>query len=100
MLMISRRIGERIVLDDDTEIVVAEIHRRTVRLGIKAGPGIQVLRGEVRDAVEQQNRRAAESSWDEPPSDSEPKDEPPRVRSSSKHPSSLRALQPATEGLP
>ena len=64
MLMISRRVGERIVLDDATEIVVTEIHRRTVRLGVRAAPGTQVMRGEVRDAIEQENQRAAQSAWD------------------------------------
>ena len=68
MLMISRRVGERIVLDNDTEILVAEIHRSTVRLAVRASPGTQVMRGEVRDAVEQENRRAA-MSWAEEPAE-------------------------------
>lgn len=64
MLMISRRLGERIVIGDDIEIIVAEIHRRTVRLGVRGGTGKLVLRGEVRDAIEEANRRAAESAVD------------------------------------
>ena len=72
MLMISRRIGERIVLDDDTEILVAEIHRRTVRLAVRASPGTQIMRGEIHDAVERQNRRAAMSWAGEPEEESQP----------------------------
>jgi carbon storage regulator len=72
MLMISRRKGDRIVLGDDTEIVVAEIHRRTVRLAVSAAPGTQVMRGEVRDAIEQENRRAAQSDFDTPDEEDEP----------------------------
>jgi len=63
MLMISRRIGERIVIGNDIEITVAEIHRRTVRLAVKS-VSHQVLRGEVRDAVEAANRAAAATSLD------------------------------------
>ncbi len=64
MLMISRRIGERIVIGNDIEITVAEIHRRTVRLAVKS-VSQQVLRGEVRDAVEAANRAAAATSLDD-----------------------------------
>ncbi len=59
MLMISRRIGERIVIGDSVEVTITEIHRRTVRLAIKSSPGNLVLRGEVRDAIESANKAAA-----------------------------------------
>ncbi len=61
MLMISRRIGETIVIGD-IEITVTEIHRKAVRLAVKADPSQLVLRGEVRDAIEKANRLAAESA--------------------------------------
>jgi carbon storage regulator CsrA len=61
MLMISRRIGETIVIGD-IEITVTEIHRKAVRLAVKADPSHLVLRGEVRDAIEKANRLAAESA--------------------------------------
>ena len=57
--MISRRIGERIVIGDSVEVTVTEIHRRSVRLAIKSSPGHLVLRGEVRDAIESANKAAA-----------------------------------------
>lgn len=63
MLMISRRIGETIVIGD-IEITVTEIRRKAVRLAVKAGPSHIVLRGEVRDAIEKANRQAAESALD------------------------------------
>ena len=63
MLMISRRIGETIVIGD-IEITVTEIRRRTVRLAVKAGSSHLVLRGEVRDAIEKANRMAADSSME------------------------------------
>jgi carbon storage regulator len=63
MLMISRRVGERIVIGNDIEITIAEIHRRTVRLAVKS-VSRQVLRGEVRDAVEAANRAAAATALD------------------------------------
>jgi carbon storage regulator len=65
MLMISRRVGERIVIGGDIEVTITEIHRRTVRIAINTGKGHQVLRGEVFDSIERANRLAAESVIDE-----------------------------------
>ena len=62
MLMITRRVGERICIGDDVEVVVAEIHRRTVRLAVKAGKRQLILRGELRDAIASANRAAAETT--------------------------------------
>jgi carbon storage regulator len=65
MLMISRRVGERIVIGNDIEVTITEIHRRTVRLAINTGKAHQVLRGEVFDSIENANRLAAQSVIDE-----------------------------------
>jgi carbon storage regulator len=65
MFMISRRAGERLVIGNEIEIVVTEIRRRTVRLGVNGGADKQVLRGEVHDAIVQANRWAAEAAIDE-----------------------------------
>ena len=65
MLVISRRKGQRITIGDDIEIVVTELHRSNVRLGIQAPRGYIVLRGEVHDTIEQENRAAAESTLEE-----------------------------------
>ncbi len=67
MLMISRRVGERICIGDEIELVVKEIHRRTVKLAVKAGPRQLILRGELRPPTEAPNRAAAAT----PPTDVE-----------------------------
>lgn len=61
MLVISRRVGERITIGEGIEVVVTEVTRKGVRLGIKAPHETLILRGEVRDAIEQANRAAAET---------------------------------------
>lgn len=66
MLIITRRKGQRIVLGNDIEIVVTDISRSGVKIGIVAPNSTTILRGEVRDAVEQANREALESSFAEP----------------------------------
>ena len=65
MLMVSRRVGERIVIGDGVEIIVTEIHRSTVKLAVRAPRGHAVMRGEVWDAVAQENRAAAETTFEQ-----------------------------------
>jgi carbon storage regulator len=62
MLVISRRKGQRVSIGDEIELVVTEVHRSSVKLGIVAPRGLTVLRGEVRDSIEAANRLAAASS--------------------------------------
>ena len=69
MLIITRRKGQRIVLGHDIEIVITDISRSGVKIGIIAPTTTTILRGEVRDAVEQANREALESSFVEPSAD-------------------------------
>jgi carbon storage regulator len=66
MLIITRRKGQRIVLGHDIEIVITDISRSGVKIGVIAPNSTTILRGEVRDAVELANRQALESSFAEP----------------------------------
>jgi carbon storage regulator len=62
MLVISRRKGQRVTIGEEIELVVTEVHRSSVKLGIRAPRGLTVLRGEIRDSIEEANRQAAASS--------------------------------------
>lgn len=48
-LVVSRMVGESIVVGDDVTITVQEIRTGQVRIGIKAPRSVQVDRMEVRD---------------------------------------------------
>ena len=65
MLVISRRKGQRVSIGEEIELIVTEVHRSSVKLGIRAPRGLTVLRGEVRDSIEEANRSAANASVDE-----------------------------------
>jgi carbon storage regulator len=66
MLIITRRKGQRIVIGHDIEIVITDISRSGVKIGIVAPTSTTIFRGEVRDAVEAANREALGSSFEEP----------------------------------
>lgn len=59
MLVLSRRVGEQIVIGEDVVLTVVEVRNDTVRLGIDAPRHVTVNRAEVRRAVEEANRDAS-----------------------------------------
>ena len=48
MLVLTRKIGEAIVIDGQVRLTVLEIKTGRVRIGIVAPPDVRVDRGEVR----------------------------------------------------
>jgi carbon storage regulator len=66
MLIIQRRVGERIVMSNGVEITVAAATKRGARLAMKVPDGLVVLRGEVHDAIAAANAEAAASPFDAP----------------------------------
>ena len=57
MLVLTRKIQERIVIGDDVEIVVLGVQGQRVKLGIQASPDKRIQRGELSD------EDAAEPAW-------------------------------------
>ncbi len=47
MLVLSRKVGERIVLDNRIVVTVLEVKGRQVRLGFEAPPDVSIWRGEL-----------------------------------------------------
>ncbi len=64
MLVISRRAGERIVIGNDIHVVVTEIKRRSVRIGVMGSPETVILRGEVYESVKAANRAALKTTFE------------------------------------
>jgi carbon storage regulator len=59
VLVLTRRLGERIKIGDEIAVVVLEIKGGQVRLGIEAPPSIPVHREEIYTRIRQENLRAA-----------------------------------------
>ena len=47
MLVLSRKLGEKIMIGDDIEITVSRIDGNRIRLGIEAPRDTPILRGEI-----------------------------------------------------
>jgi carbon storage regulator len=62
MLVLTRKLGESIAIDDDIKIVVVQIKGKQVRLGIDAPKETKIHREEVYLAIQEQNRQASKAS--------------------------------------
>jgi carbon storage regulator len=47
MLVLSRKVGERVVIAENIVVTVLEVKGRQVRLGFEAPPDVQIWRGEL-----------------------------------------------------
>jgi len=62
MLILSRKIDEKIVIGDDITVSIIEIRGDQVRIGIDAPKKVKVFRQEVYDAIKAENKAALKSA--------------------------------------
>ena len=59
MLVLTRRIGEKIIIGDDITISISAVKGDSVRVAIDAPRDIKVYRGEIHAAIIAENQAAA-----------------------------------------
>jgi carbon storage regulator len=64
MLVLTRKLGESIAIDDHIKIRVVQIKGKQVRLGIEAPKDTKIHREEVYMAIQEQNQQSATVSSD------------------------------------
>lgn len=62
MLVLTRKLGESIAIDDHIKIVVVQIKGKQVRLGIDAPKETKIHREEVYTAIHDQNKEAVNAA--------------------------------------
>lgn len=55
MLVLSRRVGERVVIGDSVDVTVLSIQGSRVRIGINAPNGVSILREELWIEMQEEN---------------------------------------------
>ena len=65
MLILTRKIGERIIVGDNIRVVVLEVRGRQIRLGIDAPAEIVVLREEIAQRLVNDNILAASFNYED-----------------------------------
>ncbi|MBJ7358817.1 carbon storage regulator CsrA [Nocardioides sp.] len=64
MLVLSRRVGESVVIGDDVTVTILEVRSDVIRIGIDAPRSVAVNRAELLVQLEASNRDAASPSED------------------------------------
>ena len=61
MLVLTRKLGESIVIGNHVRVTVLDMQGKQIRLGIEAPTEVSVHRGEVYERSEAENKAAAET---------------------------------------
>ena len=61
MLYLTRKIGESIIIQDNVEITLVEVKGKTAKLGLSFPSDVSVLRKELYDKIQEENRAALEA---------------------------------------
>ena len=62
MLYLTRKIGESVVINGEIEVTVIEIRGKSTKLGFTFPSTSTVLRREIHDRIQEENRAAAAGS--------------------------------------
>jgi carbon storage regulator len=62
MLYLTRKIGESVIINDNVEVTVIEVRGKSIKLGFTFPPEISVLRREIYERIQEENRAAAAAS--------------------------------------
>lgn len=60
MLYLTRKIGESVIINDEIEVTVVDIRGKSIKLGFTFPPEASVLRREIHERIQAENRAAAE----------------------------------------
>ena len=59
MLYLTRKIGESVIINDNIEVTVVDIRGKPIKLGFTFPPEATVLRRELYERIQAENRAAA-----------------------------------------
>jgi carbon storage regulator len=62
MLILSRKLNEKIKIGEDITLTVIELRGDQVKIGVEAPKHVKVFRQEVFNAIQNENKAAADSS--------------------------------------
>lgn len=59
MLVLTRKVGEKLLVGDDVVISVIEVNRGSVRIGVEAPRKVSIFRYEVYERIQEENLTAS-----------------------------------------
>lgn len=62
MLYLTRKLGESVIINNNVEVTVVEVRGKSIKLGFTFPSDVTVLRREIFDRIQEENRAAATGS--------------------------------------
>ena len=60
MLVLTRKVGESIIIDDEIKILIVQVKGKQVRIGVHAPLKTKIHREEIYSAIQKQNSEASQ----------------------------------------
>ena len=64
MLVLTRKLGEGLVLGSDISLKILEIHKNQIKLGIEAPSDVRIYRNEIYEQIKEENLQASKTKLD------------------------------------
>ena len=64
MLVLTRKLGEGLVLGPDINLKILEIHKNQIKIGIDATSDVRIYRNEVYEQIKKENFQASKTKLD------------------------------------
>ncbi len=58
MLILTRKINQKLIINDNIEVVILESYKNAVKIGINAPNNVQIYREEVYNEIKKSNKQA------------------------------------------
>ena len=64
MLILTRKVNQKLIINDDIEIVILDSCKNTVKIGVKAPNNVQIYREEIYNEIKKSNKQAQNYNLD------------------------------------
>ena len=64
MLILTRKVNQKLIINDNIEVVILESYKNTVKIGVNAPNNVQIYREEIYNEIKKSNKQAQISDID------------------------------------
>ena len=64
MLILTRKTNQKLIINDNIEIVILESYKNSVKIGVNAPSDVQIYREEIYNEIKKSNKQAQVSDID------------------------------------
>jgi len=64
MLILTRKLNQKLIINDDIEIVILDSNKNSVKIGVNAPRGVQIYREEIYNEIKKSNKQSINTNID------------------------------------